>query len=92
MLPWPGTPLGKPAHNACKWFATVEIERMSGEPVWLDKRHSNREKQVQKQNQKQRGKEEADVPQRRSGPYRSVLIQGGPEQIQKTFDIFAGFS
>jgi hypothetical protein len=26
-------PLGKPAQNACKWFATVEIERMSCDPV-----------------------------------------------------------
>src|ERR1035438_9279053 len=27
-------PLGKPAHNARKWFATIEIERMSRDPDW----------------------------------------------------------
>ena len=30
-------PLGKPAQNARKWYATVELERLSRDPVWLDK-------------------------------------------------------
>ena len=50
-------PLGKPAQNARKWFATVEIERMSGELDWLDKAIRIVEKQIQAMNQKQRGKE-----------------------------------
>jgi len=29
-------PLGKPMQNARKWFATVEIQRMSSDPDWLD--------------------------------------------------------
>ena len=54
-------PLGKPAQNARKWFATVEIERMSSDPVWLDKAVRIVEKQVQGQNQKQREKEQAEM-------------------------------
>jgi hypothetical protein len=50
-------PLGKSAQNARNWFATVEIERISCDPVWLDKAIRIVEKQVQEQNQKQRGKE-----------------------------------
>lgn len=30
-------PLGKPAQNARKWYATVELERLSRDPAWLDK-------------------------------------------------------
>jgi hypothetical protein len=51
-------PLGKPAQNARKWFATVEIERMSCDPIWLDKAIRIVEKQIQEMNQKQRGKSE----------------------------------
>ncbi len=29
-------PPGKPAPNARKWFVTIEIERMSCDPEWLD--------------------------------------------------------
>ena len=47
----------KPAQNARKWFATVEIERMSCDPDWLDKAMSIVEKQIQEMNRKQRGKE-----------------------------------
>jgi len=50
-------PLGKPAQNARKWFATVEIERMSCDPDWLDKAIRIVEKQIQEMNEKQRGKE-----------------------------------
>src|ERR1017187_3037901 len=50
-------PLGKPAQNARKWFATVEIERMSCDPDWLDKAIRIVEKQIQEMNKKQKGKE-----------------------------------
>ena len=30
-------PLGKPNQNARKWYATVELERLSRDPVWLDR-------------------------------------------------------
>ena len=30
-------PLGKPAPNARKWYATVELERLARDPAWLDK-------------------------------------------------------
>ncbi len=50
-------PLGKPGQNARKWFATVEIERMSCDPEWLDKAVRIVEKQIEQMNEKQRGKE-----------------------------------
>ena len=40
-------PLDRPAQNARKWFATVEIERMSQDPDWLDKAIRIVEKQIQ---------------------------------------------
>ena len=49
-------PLGKPAQNARKWFATVEIDRLSGDLVWLDKAIRIVEKQIQEMNQKQRNR------------------------------------
>ncbi|MCU0783080.1 MAG: hypothetical protein MUF81_03350 [Verrucomicrobia bacterium] len=30
-------PLGKPGQNARKWYATVELERVGRDAVWLDK-------------------------------------------------------
>ena len=30
-------PLGKPAQNARKWYAMVELERLGRDPAWLDK-------------------------------------------------------
>ena len=30
-------PLGKPGQNARKWYATVELERVGRNPIWLDK-------------------------------------------------------
>jgi len=30
-------PLGRPGKNARKWYAMVELERLSQDPVWLDK-------------------------------------------------------
>src|SRR5471032_2262435 len=55
-------PLGKPAQNARKWFATVEIERMSQDPDWLDKAIRIVEKQIQEMNKKQRGKGQSEMP------------------------------
>lgn len=48
-------PLGKPAQNARKWFATVEIERMGCDPDWLDKAIRIVEKQIQEMNKKRKG-------------------------------------
>src|ERR1700691_1613795 len=53
-------PLGKPAQNARKWFATVELERMSCDPDWLDKAIRIVEKQIQEMKKKQRGKERSE--------------------------------
>jgi hypothetical protein len=49
-------PLGKPGQNSRKWFATVELERLSRDPAWLDKAIRLLEKHVHDMNQKQRGK------------------------------------
>ena len=49
-------PLGKPAQNARKWFATVEIERACADPDWLDKAIRIVEKEIQEMNKKQRGR------------------------------------
>ena len=53
-------PLGKPAQNARKWFATVEIERMSCDPDWLDKAVRIVEKQIQGE-QKTTGQEQSNL-------------------------------
>jgi hypothetical protein len=50
-------PLGKPAQNSRKWFATAEIERLSQDVVWLDKAVRLVEKHVHDLNAKQRGKD-----------------------------------
>src|ERR1700677_1286973 len=55
-------PLGKPAQNARKWFARVEIERMSADPVWRDKAVRIVEKQIQEMNRKQRGNAQEEMP------------------------------
>jgi hypothetical protein len=49
-------PLGKPAQNSRKWFATAEIERLSRDLAWLDKAVRIVEKHVHDLNAKQRGK------------------------------------
>jgi hypothetical protein len=49
-------PLGRPMQNARKWFATVELERLSRDPEWLDKAIRIVERHVQEANRKQRGK------------------------------------
>ena len=49
-------PLGKPAPNARKWFATVEIERACGDPTWLDKAIRIVEREIRDMNEKQKGR------------------------------------
>ena len=49
-------PLGKPAQNARKWFATVELERLSNDAAWLDKSIRIVGKCIQDMNGKGRGK------------------------------------
>jgi hypothetical protein len=68
-VPWPNyylsflvraghlKPLGKPMQNARKWFAIVEIERMSSDADWLNKAIRIVEKQIQEMNKKQRARE-----------------------------------
>ena len=60
---WSGhlKPLGKSAQNARKWFATIQIERMSQDPDWLDKAIRIVEKQIQEMNRKQRGKQQPEI-------------------------------
>jgi hypothetical protein len=48
-------PLGRPLQNARKWFATCDLERLSRDPVWLDKAIRIVERHVQESNRKQRG-------------------------------------
>jgi hypothetical protein len=48
--------LGKPGQNNRRWFAAVEIERLSQDLVWLDKAVRIVEQHVRDQNAKQRGK------------------------------------
>jgi hypothetical protein len=62
-------PLGKPMLNARKWFATCELERLSRDPVWLDKAIRTVERYVQDSNRKQRGRalELCPAPQKRDG-------------------------
>jgi hypothetical protein len=49
-------PLGKPAQNARKWFATVELERLSHDADWLDKAIRIVEKRIHEMNEKQKGR------------------------------------
>jgi hypothetical protein len=49
-------PLGKPAQNARKWFAVVELERLSGDAEWRDKAVRIVEKRILAQNSKQNDK------------------------------------
>jgi hypothetical protein len=53
--------LVRAAQNARKWFATVEIERMSCDPNWLGKAIRIVKKQIQEMNRKQRGKEQSEM-------------------------------
>jgi hypothetical protein len=49
-------PLGKPAQNARKWYAMVELERVSRDPAWLDKAIRIVDRLVREANGKQNGK------------------------------------
>ena len=49
-------PLGKPAQNARKWYATVELERLSRDSVWLDKAIRIVDRLVREANGKSKGK------------------------------------
>jgi hypothetical protein len=48
-------PLGKPAQNARKWYAMVELERVSRDADWLDKAVRIVERSVQEAGRKQKG-------------------------------------
>jgi hypothetical protein len=52
-------PLGKPAQNYRKWYATVELERLGRDPEWLDKAIRIVERRVQTANVKPNGKVQA---------------------------------
>jgi hypothetical protein len=54
-------PLGKPAQNSRKWFATVELERLSRDVAWLDKAVRIIEKRIQHMNKKEIGKGEESL-------------------------------
>lgn len=49
-------PLGKPAQNARKLYAMVELERLSRDPAWLDKAIRIVDKLVREANGNQKGK------------------------------------
>jgi len=49
-------PLGKPGQNARKWYAMVELERLSPDPVWLDKAIRVVDRLVREANGKSKGK------------------------------------
>jgi hypothetical protein len=49
-------PLGKPAPNARKWYAMVELERLSRDQVWLDRAIRLVDRLVREANGKQKGK------------------------------------
>ena len=50
-------PLGKPAQNSRKWFASSEIERLSQDLAWLDKGVRLVERHVHEVNARKRGKD-----------------------------------
>ena len=49
-------PLGEPAQNSRKWYATVELARLGSDPEWLDKAVRIVEKRVQEASKKQAAK------------------------------------
>jgi len=50
-------PLGKPGQNARKWYAAVELERVSRDPAWLDKAIRIVDRLVREANGDKKGKE-----------------------------------
>lgn len=66
LLPLPARagnlkPLGKPGQNARKWYATVEPERLSRDPLWLDKAIRLVDRLVREANGKSKGKGSEEV-------------------------------
>src|SRR5512135_144501 len=55
-------PLGRPAQNARKWYAMVELERVSRDATWLDKAVRIVEKSVQDYGKRRRGQEPETAP------------------------------
>ena len=49
-------PLGKPAQNARKWYAMVELERVSRDPAWLDRAIRIVDRLVREANGRPKGK------------------------------------
>ena len=54
-------PLGRPAQNARKWYAMVELERVSRDPAWLDKAIRIVDRLVREANGKQRGRDQNET-------------------------------
>jgi hypothetical protein len=48
-------PLGNPSRNAVKYYATVEIEKLAADPVWLGRATRAVNKYWASQNQKRQG-------------------------------------
>lgn len=59
-------PLGKPAQNARKWYATCELERLGRDPVWLDKAIRTVDRLVREDNGGKKHKAGAPVSDGRS--------------------------
>ena len=55
-------PLGRPGKNARKWYAMVELERLSRDPVWLDKAIRVVDRLVREANGNGKGKGSEAVP------------------------------
>jgi len=49
-------PLGKPAPDAWKWFATVELGRLSPDADWLGRAGQIVQRQIRDMNAKQKGR------------------------------------
>jgi hypothetical protein len=49
-------PLGKPSQNARKWYATVQLERLSRDPVRLDRAIRIVDRLVREANGNKKGK------------------------------------
>ena len=55
-------PLGKPGQNARKWYATVELERLSRDPAWLDKAIRLVDRLIRESNGKPQGRGVNEFP------------------------------
>ncbi len=60
-------PLGKPAQNARKWYAMVELERVSQDSAWLDKAIRIVDRLVREANGKQKNKAVSELTSSDSG-------------------------